>query len=484
MFVKTVTVLLATIVGCLAVKEFPEDFLFGAAGASYQIEGGWDEDGKGPSMWDTFAHTPGKIKNNDTGDVACDSYHKYKEDVAILKELGFKVYRFSISWPRILPDGTPTKINQAGIDYYLNLIKELKAAGIEPLITLYHWDLPQHLLELGGWLNPRLADYFGDFARICYENFGEYVKYWITLNEPGTTCTQGYEYGSHAPGLKLPGEGVHQCTYVSLLAHAKAYRIYEKEFKEKQGGKVTLNVACSWYYTATDSDLDKEAQQRILDFYCGVYAQPIFKGNWPQIMIDRIANRSKLEGYSFSRLPEFTQEEIDYINGTADFLSLNMYTSSIVNYLDDQPIGTPSIWNDLGVAGTVNSSWPTSAASWLFSDPPGIRYLLNYLSKTYNPPAIFITENGWSDLGDLDDQGRLAYWKGYLTNILDAIVEDGINVIGYTAWSLLDNFEWAEGYTQRFGMVQVDFDDANRTRTLKSSAKWYKEVVASRQIVD
>ncbi|XP_076259862.1 myrosinase 1-like [Rhynchophorus ferrugineus] len=467
----------------LGAKTFPENFLFGAAGASYQIEGGWDEDGKGLSMWDVYAHTPGNIKNGDTGDIACDSYHKYKEDVALLKQLGLNVYRFSISWPRILPNGTPTQINQAGLNYYKNLIKELKAADIEPLVTLYHWDLPLHLLELGGWLNPRLADYFGDYARIVFENFGDDVKYWITLNEPGTTCTQGYEAGIHAPGLNLTGEAVYQCSYVSLLAHAKAYHIYDTEFRAKQGGKVTLNLACGWYYPQTESEEDAEAVRRSLDFNCGIYADPIFKGNWPQSMIDRIRERSKLEGYSFSRLPDFTEQEKSQINGTADYVSLNMYTSRVVWHISDYPIGPiPSLDLDLSVGSGVDPSWPASASSWLFSDPPGVRYLLNYLRDTYNPSEFVITENGWSDVGDLDDQGRIAYWKGYLSNILDAIVDDGINVIGYTAWSLLDNFEWAEGYTQRFGMIQVDFNDPNRTRTLKSSAKWYSGVVSTGQI--
>ncbi|XP_076259863.1 myrosinase 1-like isoform X1 [Rhynchophorus ferrugineus] len=476
-------VLLACVLSVsLGAKTFPENFLFGAAGASYQIEGAWNEDGKGLSIWDVFTHTSGHIKNDDTGDIACDSYHKYKEDVAILKQLGLKVYRFSISWPRILPNGTPTQINQAGINYYKSLIKELKAAGIEPLVTLYHWDLPQHLLLLGGWMNPRLADYFGDYARIVFKNLGDDVKYWITLNEPGSTCTQGYESGTHAPGLNLTGEAVYQCSYVSLLAHAKAYHIYDTEFREKQGGKITLNLACAWYYPITDTDEDVEAFNRCFDFNCGIYAEPIFKGNWPRRMIDRISERSKLEGYSFSRLPEFTDQEKNLINGTADYISLNMYTSRTVWHISDEPIGTPSLDFDLGIGSGVDSSWPSSAASWLVSDPPGIRYLLNHLKNNYDPSEFIITENGWSDLGGLDDQGRISYWKGYLSNILDAIVDDQINVTGYTAWSLLDNFEWAEGYTQRFGMVEVDFSDPNRTRTLKNSAKWYSKIATTRQI--
>ncbi|XP_050306292.1 lactase/phlorizin hydrolase-like [Anthonomus grandis grandis] len=466
------------------VKKFPDNFKFGSAGASYQIEGAWNEDGRGPSIWDTFVHTPGHVKNNATGDIACDSYHKYKEDVAILKDLGVQVYRFSISWSRIMPDGTPYQINQAGINYYLNLIKELQANGIEPLVTLYHWDLPQNLEDLGGWLNPQIADYFGDYARVVYKYLGPYVKYWVTINEPGTTCATGYGQGIHAPGKYLIGDGIYQCAANSIRAHAKAYHIYDDEFRAEQGGKVTLNIPSAMYYPKTNSSKDIEAAERSFEFNVGLYANAIYKENWPQVVIDRIANRSKLEGYSFSRLPEFTKEEIDYFKGTYDYFALNMYTSSIIEYADEWDIQKPTYWLDIGTIGSVDPSWPQSASSWLNSDPPGIRHILNYINDKYNPGEFVITENGWSDLGDLDDQGRITYFKGYLSNILDAILEDGVNVTGYTLWSLLDNFEWAEGYTQRFGIVQVDFDSPNRTRTYKSSAEWYKRVVAARAIVD
>ncbi|CAG9765658.1 unnamed protein product [Ceutorhynchus assimilis] len=470
--------------GASAEKVFPDSFKFGAAGASYQIEGAWNEDGKGPNIWDTFAHIPGKIKNNSTGDVACDSYHKYKEDVAILKDLGVKLYRFSISWSRIMPDGTPYNINQAGIDYYVNLVHELIDNGIEPVVTLYHWDLPQHLEDLGGWLNPRIADYFGDYARVVYKTLGPYVKYWITINEPSTTCNAGYGQGAHAPGKDLIGDGIYLCAQNNARAHAKAYRIYETEFKQQYGGKVTINVPIAMYYPKTTSSLDAEAAERTFEFNVGLYANAIFKSNWPQVVIDRVANRSKLEGYSFSRLPEFSQEEIEYISGTYDYFALNMYTSNIVEYADEGEISTPTIWLDQGTITSADPSWPKSASSWLNSDPPGIRHVLNKVQEKYNPSEIVITENGWSDTGELDDQKRITYYKEYMSNILDAILEDGINVTGYTLWSLLDNFEWAEGFTQRFGIIQVDFDSPSRTRTYKSSAHWYKRVIQARAIVD
>ncbi|KAL1514215.1 hypothetical protein ABEB36_003506 [Hypothenemus hampei] len=317
--------------GFVGEKQFPDNFKFGAAGAAYQIEGGWNEDGKGISMWDNFVHEAGRVKDNSTGDIACDSYHKYKEDVAILEDLGLKLYRFSISWPRILPGGTPYQVNQAGIDYYVALIKELQAHGIEPFITLYHWDLPQYIEDLGGWLNPQIADYFGDYARIIYKNLGPYVKYWITINEPLSICQGGYGNGNAAPGKTLIGDGIYQCAYNTVRAHAKAYRIYEKEFKPEQGGKVAPNTPCGYFYPKTNSSLDQLAADRTFDFTCGLYVNPIFTGNWPQSVIDRVANRSQLEGYSFSRLPQFTQEEIDYINGTHDYFSLNSERFGIID---------------------------------------------------------------------------------------------------------------------------------------------------------
>ncbi|XP_066253619.1 myrosinase 1-like [Euwallacea similis] len=480
--------LILAISGTLTEKTFPDSFRFGSATAGYQVEGAWNEDGRGVSIWDTFVHETGvgHVKNDSTGDVACDSYHKYKEDIAIMKDLGLKLYRFSVQWPRILQDGTPLTLNQAGIDFYVNFVKELIANGIEPMVTLYHWELPQHLEDLGGWLNPEMADYFGDYARIVFKNLGPYIKYWVTINEPGTTCNCGYGQGVHAPGKFLIGEGVYQCAYVQLKAHAKAYHIYDEEFREKQKGKVTINSAGSWFYPKDpDNPLDVMAAERTFEFNPGLYANPVYKGNWPEVVIERVANRSHLEGLSFSRLPEFTQEEIDYINGTYDYYSLNMYTSNVVEYADDGDIDTPSIWLDQGTVTSFDPSWPTGVATWMASDPPGIRILLNYLKEKYAIDEFVITENGWATVpGEINDQTRIDYLKGYLSNILDAIVEDGVNVTGYTLWSFMDNFEWAEGYTQRFGIIDVDFESPERTRTYKESAKWYKRVIEARAIVD
>ncbi|RZC38031.1 myrosinase 1 [Asbolus verrucosus] len=415
-------------------KTFPANFLFGTATASYQVEGGWLADGKGENIWDHFTHThPELIANNANGNVACDSYHKYMEDVEMLKNLGVNYYRFSLSWSRILPSGLIYLVNQPGVDYYKNLIKALKENGIEPYVTLYHWDLPQPLQELGGWPNPLLVDYFADYARLAFTLFGDDVKNWMTFNEAKQTCQMGYGYGSFAPGYPSNGIGSYLCAHTF-----------------------------------------------------GWYANPVYHpdGNYPQVMIDRIADRSQKENFPKSRLPEFTQEEIDYIKGTYDFFALNVYTTSLAKWSDDYPIGDPSWDADISVTSYQDPSWNSSASGWLKVVPWGTRKLLNWIDQTYNHPEIVITENGYSDHGELDDQDRINYYAEYLSNILLAILEDGVNVTGYTAWSLMDNFEWLSGYTEKFGLYQVDFDSPDRTRTIKQSGEYYKNVIATKCLVD
>ncbi|XP_060532762.1 myrosinase 1-like [Cylas formicarius] len=469
-------------------KYFPESFQFGAAGAAYQIEGGWNEDGKGESIWDHFLHynnPTSKVIDGTNGDVACDSYHNWQEDVDNLKKLGVKLYRLSISWTRILPDGTPYQVNQEGIDYYVNLFKALKQNGIEPVVTLYHWDLPQHLSDFGGFLNPQLADYFAAYARICFENFGPYVKYWMTINEPTSTCGMGYSMGLYAPGYTLIDGGMYQCAYVTLLAHAKAWHVYNDEFRAQQGGKVALGLVCSAQMPLDPNNpKDQEAAERSHLMGCASFGNPVFVGNWPQVMIDRIAAKSKEANYPFTRLPVFTQEEIDLIKGTSDFLPLNYYSSSLVEYIDELVGFPPNAWFDISVVTSANKSWPQAASPWLTSYPEGLRIILNRLNKDYNPSEFIITENGWSDTGELDDQGRITYIQAHMSAILDSILEDGVNVTGYTVWSLMDSFEWTAGYTEKFGLIKVDFDDPQRTRTWKSSAKYYQNVIATRCLLN
>ncbi|XP_060535576.1 myrosinase 1-like [Cylas formicarius] len=473
-------------------NAFPENFKFGVATAAYQIEGGWDADGKGENTWDHYTHYfPDSIADKSNGDVACDSYHKYKEDIELLKELGVSVYRFSLSWSRILPQGTANYVNQAGVDYYLNLLKLLNESGIEPLVTLYHWDIPQPLQDLGGWSNPLMVNYFADYATVAFELFGDYVKMWATFNEPQSFCLMGYinnEYSHFAPGYDLEAEGSYLCSATILKAHAKAYHIYDEQFRDKQNGKVSIVLVVNWNEPATDSADDMKAQELGLQFGMGIYANPIYVGNWPQLMIDRVANRSKLEGYSKSRLPEFTEEEIKYIKGTSDFFCLNHYTTDLVSYAyEDDMIGVNSSYTlDKGITTSYNSSWKEAQVStWNHMVPWGLRKMINWVDQNYGHPEIFITENGWADDGSsLDDPDRIEYTEGYLSSVLDAIYEDNVNVVGYTHWSLMDNFEWSFGYTSKFGMVSVDFKSENRTRTPKSSYYWYKCIIEARSLAD
>ncbi|KAJ8983484.1 hypothetical protein NQ317_014943 [Molorchus minor] len=472
-------------------RYFPTDFKFGVANAATQIEGAWDEDGKGETIWDHFVHTfPDKISDGSTPDVAADSYHKYKEDVALIKAMGLDYYRLSIAWSRILPTGYPDEINQKGVDYYTNLFVELKENGIEPMVTLYHWDLPQPLEEeLGGWLNSKTADLFSEYAKICFELFGEYVKAWVTINEPKQVCDSGYDRGHFAPGIVSYGIGGYRCAYNVLLAHAKAYHVYDENFRTEQGGKIAMVLDSSWYEPGSDSEADQEASERIMQFYYGLYANPIVHGNWPQIVIDRIGNRSQLEGFAQSRLPVFTQEEIDYIKGTYDYLALNHYTTTMVNGTSEEEIGTPSCSADRSVLEWNNPEWTKNGSSWIYVVPWGLRRELGWLKKTYGDVEIIITENGLSDQsGVMEDDHRIAYFQGYLSSCLDAIYEDGVNLTAYIAWSIIDDWEWTGGIWVRIanisltklGMYAVNFSDPERTRTPRKSASFFTNVVKTR----
>ncbi|XP_060535621.1 myrosinase 1-like [Cylas formicarius] len=470
-------------------RSFPADFKFGVTTSAYQIEGGWNEDGKGDSLWDWYTHTyPDRIQDGTNADVACDSYHKYKEDIEILKDLGVNFYRLSIAWSRILPEGTVNHVNQAGVDYYRTVFQLLIDNGIVPVVTLYHWDVPLTLSQIGGWTNPLLVDYFADYARLAFELFGDQVKQWHTFNEPQSFCMLSYQGPQReAPGYDLPAEAVYQCNYVVLKAHAKAYHIYDDEFRPNQQGKISIVLVAHWKEPASDSDADKEGQNLALQFEMGLLANPIFNGNWPQAAIDRVAERSKLEGYYRSRLPEFTQEEIDYIKGTSDYFGFNHYSTELVTFAYNVTNVTkyPSFDADRGVLRTADPSWPQSNMTWLRSVPWGFRKMLNWIDQSYGHPAILVTENGWADDGtSREDPQRISYIQDYLGALLEAIHDDGVNVIGYSQWSIYDNFEWLSGYTAKFGLMYVDFSSPNRTRIPKSSYYYYQKIIKTKYLVD
>uniref|UniRef100_H2YL48 Cytosolic beta-glucosidase n=1 Tax=Ciona savignyi TaxID=51511 RepID=H2YL48_CIOSA len=459
--------------------EFPAGFSWGVATSAYQIEGGFDQGGRGPSIWDEFSHTAGNIVDGTNGDVACDSYTRYKEDVALVKQMGVGSYRFSISWSRILPTGKIDQINEKGIDYYNALINELIENNIQPIVTLYHWDLPSRLqAEFGGWISDAIIPLFVDYAKLCFQRFGDRVKTWITLNEPRVVA-HGYEEKDMAPGTNMRGTGAYQSSYIMLKAHARVYHTYAKLYKPTQNGRIGITLNCDWGEPQSLNSSNKKAAERFMQWFIGLYAHPIYVGGWPRIMRDLVDFKSQHEGRPKSRLPEFTQAEQDDIIGTSDFLGLNSYTSLLISANHQQ---TPGFYSDRDIETTFDKSWSSSGSQWLKIAPSGIRKVLKWIKREYpGYGSILITENGVSEQIDqtqrfnLYDEVRVNYFKDYTNNVLKAIRINGVNVEGYMAWSLMDNFEWAQGYKERFGLHFVDFKTLKRTP--KASALFYKKLV-------
>ncbi|XP_023949451.2 lactase/phlorizin hydrolase [Bicyclus anynana] len=466
------------------VRKFPKGFLFGAATSSYQIEGAWDADGKTESIWDHMTHTrPDLISDGSTGDIAVNSYYLYKRDVEMLRELGVDFYRFSLSWTRILPTSFPDKINEAGVAYYNNLIDELLKNNIEPMVTIFHWDLPQRLQELGGWVNPHIVDWFGDYARTVFTLFGDRVKYWITINEPHAVCHYSYGHTFLAPALDFKGVPEYICAKNLLLAHATAYHIYDQDFRPKQKGIIFISFSAQWYEPLTESDAEvaDEANQ----FERKQYTDPIFSktGDFPPAMKRRIAARSAEQGFFRSRLPELTQDEIEFIRGSSDIFGLNHYFSNYVNRNDSVNgyYESPSFKDDLAVFYTTLPEWNLGDSDFMKCVPWGFYKLLTHIRKDYGNPTVFITENGFPTRGGLNDDVRITYYTEYMSAMLDAM-EEGSDVRAYTAWSLMDNYEWSRGYIEKFGLYEVDYSSRQLTRTPRKSAYFMKEVFRTHEL--
>ncbi|KAF2898478.1 hypothetical protein ILUMI_07698 [Ignelater luminosus] len=465
-------------------KRFPDGFIFGTASSSYQTEGAWNLDGKGENIWDRFTHDhPEKIADGSNGDIAADSYHKLDEDIRLLKNLGVDFYRFSLSWARILPNGFPNKINQAGIDYYNELIDKLLENNIMPMITMYHWELPQKLHLLGGFTNPLIADWFEAYAKIVFQHFGDRVKFWSTFNEPRIMCSFGYGLGTFAPGIESSGVGDYLCAHNLLKAHARVYHMYKKQFKY-QKGKIGIVIDCHWSEPATQSDSDIKAAERMTQFSCGWITNPIFtkKGDYPKVMKDFVKARSLAEGYNTSRLPEFTKDEIKYIRKSSDYLGLNHYMTFMVADKPADPIGDPSQEKDIQVATWQDPSWPPGTVYPFRSTPWGFRKVLKWLKDNCGDVDIYVTENGFPDAFSFEDKGRISYLLGYLSNLLESIYIDKVKVKAYTAWSFMDYFEWYSGYTVGFGLHYVNYTDPNRTRIPRASARIYTDIIKNRKL--
>jgi len=471
-------------------QSFPAGFVFGTAAASYQYEGAANEGGRGPSIWDTYTHKyPGKIADGSNGDVANDQYHHYKEDVGIMKGMNLDAYRFSISWSRVLPKGKLSGgVNKEGINYYNNLINELLAKGIQPYVTIFHWDTPQALEdEYGGFLSPHIVDDFQDYAELCFKEFGDRVKHWITLNEPWSYSNAGYTGMGLAPGRCSAWQNLN-CTggdsgtepYIvahhQLLSHASAVKVYKQKYQVTQKGIIGITLVSHWMVPSNKAKHNKNAAQRALDFMLGWFLDPLTTGDYPRSMRSLVNNR----------LPKFTTEQIKLVNGSFDFIGLNYYTAYYASNTPKPNPATPSYSTDsrANLTSTKRNGkviGPQAASSWLFVYPRGIKDLLLYTKKKYNLPVIYITENGidefnnatWTLQEALADYQRIDYYSRHLRFLLNAI-KNGVNVKGYFAWSLLDNFEWSNGYTVRFGINYVDYKNGQK-RFPKLSAHWFTD---------
>ncbi len=453
------------------MHQFPNNFIWGTATSSYQIEGAATKDGKGPSIWDAFSSIPGKVHKGETGALACDHYHRYKEDIQLMKAMGVKAYRFSIAWPRVLPTGKGA-INKRGLQFYSDLIDELLKADIVPWVTLYHWDLPLALqMEDDGWLGDSIADYFATYADLCFEHFGDRVKHWITLNEPWVVAILGHGQGVFAPGRNSNSEP-YLAAHNLLLAHAKAVQIYRKKYGH-QNGQIGITNNCDWREPLTKRSEDQEAAERALQFFLAWFADPIYKGDYPAVMKKRLG----------SRLPQFSTAEKELILGTSDFFGLNHYTTMYAAHGDGRSkkqsvYGNGGISEDQDVHLSQDKSWDLTSMNWAVV-PWGCKKMLKWIDARYDRPPIYITENGcaYPDQvvdGKVDDQKRVDFYRGYLTACLDAISE-GVQLKGYFAWSFMDNFEWASGYDKRFGLHYVDFETLERLP--KESARWIGQVM-------
>lgn len=485
----------------LLYRDLPKGFKWGLATSSFQVEGAWDENGKAKSIWDTWTHQEGNVVDKKTADVSADSYHRILQDIQLLKDMNVGFYRFSISWPRLLPNPHDSSdINKDAMVYYNELIDNLLEANIEPVVTLYHWDLPDYIqVKWGGWQNVSTSDRFTEYANVCYKIFGNRVKTWITFNEPREITLGGYEAGYKAPGLQISGTGTYNTTLTVLLAHAKAYHLYQNQYKRSQNGRVGIALNCDWAEAKEPTEANLAAQNRFLQWYIGIFAHPIFIGDFPNVMKANVAAKSVKQGFRKSRLPRLDNETINMIKGTADFLGLNHYTTRYVEHhefpVDEDHQASFTYDND--VHAWADPSWPISGSNWLHVVPWGLKKLLIWLHQEYpEMPSIWITENGVSEYVapgtkkvNLCDKQRIFYHKTYINEMLRAIEINRVPVEGYTAWSLMDNFEWAHGYTERFGFHWVNFNSQNRERIPKASSYFFKQIVKyngfpSQSIVD
>jgi beta-glucosidase len=446
----------------MLTRHFPEGFLWGAATSAYQVEGAWNEDGKGESIWDRFAHTSGRVARGETGDLACDHYHRMAEDVALMKELGFQAYRFSVSWSRVLPEGTGA-VNEKGLDFYERLIDELGKAGIAANATLNHWDLPQALQDLGGWENRDSAPWFADYARVLFERLGDRVAMWTTHNEPFVTAA-GYGGGVFAPGLSDAAAG-YRAVHCLNMAHGAAVDAFRAGGPSgAYAGKIGIVLDLHHIVAASASEEDALARDRAIDNAQNVFLYPIFKGEYPERLMEWLGPLA----------PKIEAGDLELCSRAVDFLGMNHYFTQETRYscrggllkLEQAFVSEPGL-------GLTDLGWGIN--------PSGLALVLARVAPIVGETPIYISENGCAmrdeadSSGYVEDRGRLNYLRRHLVSLHEAIGA-GARVRGYFAWSFMDNFEWAYGYAPRFGLVRVDY--ATQERIPKLSARWYSEVIA------
>jgi beta-glucosidase len=433
---------------------FPPGFVWGAATASYQIEGAWQADGKGESIWDRFSHTPGKIENGHTGDVACDHYHRWREDIGLMQALGLNAYRFSIAWPRILPAGRGS-VNTAGLDYYDQLVDGLLAAGIQPYATLYHWDLPQALQDLGGWTNRDVAHWFADYADLVSRRLGDRVQHWITHNEPWVVAFMGEWLGVHAPGNRDLRRALAAGHHL-LVSHGLAQEPLRANVGPAGRLGITLNLIGA--YPASDRPEDEAAAQRQDGFVNRWFLDPLYRGRYPEDMLEIFKGQ----------MIEPQADDMALISRPSDFLGVNYYTRAVckaarAGLLQLDMVEQPGEHTEMG--------WEVY--------PEGLYDLLMRVQRDYAPASVYITENGAAFVDKLDGEGQVkdtrreAYLREHFVQAQRAIAA-GAPLHGYFVWSLMDNFEWSYGYSKRFGLIHVDY--ATQARTIKQSGRWVSQV--------
>ncbi|CAH1108514.1 unnamed protein product [Psylliodes chrysocephalus] len=446
-------------------KPFPQKFSFGVASGAHNIEGAWDLDGKGESIWDSWLHCePDVVIDGTNGDISADAYHHTEEDVEILNNLTVSHYKFSLSWTRIIPSGCG-EVNKAGVRYYERLLKLLKDNQIEPIVTIYDGDLPQCLQAMGGFLSEDFTLWYEEYAKTVFELFGHYVKYWITFNNPTLICNGGYGDGIYAPGISdNTGVNDYLCGHILLKAHARVYHLYDDCYRDIQKGKISIALQSDWYEPNSDCQTDIDAAELKLQFTIGWFAHAIYIGDYPPAMIDRIGELSEYEGLPESRLPRFTRKEIEFIKDTHDFFALQWFTSKNVKAIRAESCGSVSYTNDIGVEILDIEGDITF----------GIKKLIIWIKDTYYNPSIFITASGFYTADRIfEDEDRITYIHDSLVNIRAAMINNDARVYGYTYYSYIDTFEWLMGYTKRYGLYDVEFDCPTRQRTARKSTAYY-----------